>query len=105
MVEICIHCIQKNITEGGRRPSHQVEENWIIHGIGPNYIESGPGDDYACGFEKIHSCVMNGRDGQSAFISDRFIYTIILHKSVCRCSQTAGRNSCSIVWGNVANCL
>ena len=33
------------------------------------------------------------------------IYTIILLKSVCRCSQTAGRNSCSIVSGNVYNCL
>ena len=32
------------------------------------------------------------------------IYTIILLKSVCRCSQTAGCNSCSIVSGNVANC-
>ena len=31
------------------------------------------------------------------------IYTIILLKSVCRCSQTAGRNSCSIVSGNVSN--
>ena len=27
------------------------------------------------------------------------IYTIILHKSVCRSSQTADRNSCSIVSG------
>ena len=41
------------------------------------------------------------------------IYTIILLKSVrpsvrpsvCRCSQTAGRNSCSIVSGDVSNCL
>ena len=24
--------------------------------------------------------------------------------SVCRCSQTAGRNSCSIVSGDVSNC-
>ena len=32
------------------------------------------------------------------------IYTIILLKSVRRCSQTAGRNSCSIVSGNVSNC-
>ena len=31
------------------------------------------------------------------------IYTIILHKSVCQCSQTAGRNSCSIVPGDVPN--
>ena len=35
------------------------------------------------------------------------IYTIILHKSVClsvcRRSQTAGRNSCSIVSGDVSN--
>ena len=34
----------------------------------------------------------------------RIIYTIILLKSVCRCSQTAGRNSCSIVSGDVSNC-
>ena len=38
----------------------------------------------------------------------RIIYTIILFKSVCmyvcRCSQTAGRNSCSIVSGDVSNC-
>ena len=32
------------------------------------------------------------------------IYIIILLKSVCRCSITAGRNSCSIVSGNVSNC-
>ena len=36
------------------------------------------------------------------------IYSIILLKSVClsvgRRSQTAGRNSCSIVSGNVSNC-
>ena len=32
-----------------------------------------------------------------------YIYTIILLKSVCRCSQTAGRNYCSIVSGNVSN--
>ena len=32
------------------------------------------------------------------------IYTIILFKSVCRCSLTAGRNSCSIVSGDVSNC-
>ena len=32
------------------------------------------------------------------------IYTIILLKSVCRCSQTAGRNYCTIVSGNVSNC-
>ena len=31
------------------------------------------------------------------------IYTIILLKSVCRRSQTAGRNYCSIVSGDVAN--
>ena len=35
------------------------------------------------------------------------IYTIIFHKSVClsvcRRSQTAGRNSCSIVSGDVYN--
>ena len=34
----------------------------------------------------------------------RHIYTIILLKSVCRRSQTAGRNSCSIVSGDVSNC-
>ena len=32
------------------------------------------------------------------------IYTIIFLKSVCQRSQTAGRNSCSIVSGNVSNC-
>ena len=31
------------------------------------------------------------------------IYTIILHKSVRRRSQTAGRNSCPIVSGDVSN--
>ena len=31
------------------------------------------------------------------------IYTIILLKFVCRSYQTAGRNSCSIVSGDVAN--
>ena len=35
---------------------------------------------------------------------DTTIYTIILLKSVCRCSQTSGRNSCSIVSGYVSNC-
>ena len=34
----------------------------------------------------------------------KVIYTIILHKSVCQCSQTAGRNSCAIVSGDVSNC-
>ena len=29
------------------------------------------------------------------------IYTLILLKSACRCSPTAGRNSCSIVSGDV----
>ena len=28
---------------------------------------------------------------------------LILHKSVCRRSQTAGRNSCSIISGDVSN--
>ena len=32
------------------------------------------------------------------------IYTIILLKFVCRCSQTAGRNSCSIMSGDISNC-
>ena len=32
------------------------------------------------------------------------IYTIILLKFVCRCSQTSGRNSCLIVSGDVSNC-
>ena len=31
------------------------------------------------------------------------IYTIILIKSACRCSQTAGRNSCSIISGDISN--
>ena len=31
------------------------------------------------------------------------MYTIILLKSVCRRSQTAGRNSCSIFSGDVSN--
>ena len=31
------------------------------------------------------------------------VYTIILHKSVCRHSQAAGRNYCSIVSGDVSN--
>ena len=31
------------------------------------------------------------------------IYTIILIKSACRCSQTAGCNSCSIISGDVSN--
>ena len=33
-----------------------------------------------------------------------YIYTIILLKSACRRSQTADRNSCSIVSGDVSNC-
>ena len=32
------------------------------------------------------------------------IYTISILKSVCQCSQTAGRNSCSIISGDVSNC-
>ena len=32
------------------------------------------------------------------------IYTMILLKSVCQLSQTAGRNSCSIDSGDVSNC-
>ena len=39
----------------------------------------------------------------SHHIDIHIIYTIILHKSVCRRSQTAGRNSCSIVSVDVYN--
>ena len=42
--------------------------------------------------------------GQRSVMFIEIIYTIILIKSVCRFSQTAGRNSCSIVSGNVSNC-
>ena len=35
---------------------------------------------------------------------NQLVYTIILLKSVCRRSQTAGHNSCSIVSGDVSNC-
>ena len=35
---------------------------------------------------------------------EKMIYTIILLISVCRRSQTTGRNSCSIVSGNISNC-
>ena len=31
-------------------------------------------------------------------------YYVTLLKSDCRCSQTAGRNSCSIVSGDISNC-
>ena len=41
-------------------------------------------------------------------MSGQIIYSILFLKSVClyvsRRSQTAGRNSCSIVSGNVSNC-
>ena len=37
------------------------------------------------------------------YLKKLYIYTIILLKSVCRCSKTAGRNSCSIVSGDVSN--
>ena len=37
-------------------------------------------------------------------VFDPSIYTIIIIKSVCRCPKTAGRNSCSIVSGDVSNC-
>ena len=33
-----------------------------------------------------------------------WIYTIILFKCVCRCAQTAVRNSCSIISVDVSNC-
>ena len=33
-----------------------------------------------------------------------YFYTIITLISLCRCSETAGRNSCSIVSGDVYNC-
>ena len=33
------------------------------------------------------------------------IYIIILLKSVCRCSQSTDRSSCSIVSGDIPNCL
>ena len=41
---------------------------------------------------------------QRSLLRPQHTYTIILLKSVCRCSQTAGRSSCSIVSGNVSNC-
>ena len=41
---------------------------------------------------------------QGSALSPLFIVnTIILYKSVCRRSQTAGRNSCSIVSRDVSN--
>ena len=36
--------------------------------------------------------------------TETYIYTIILLKSVCQRSQSAGRNSCLIISGNVSNC-
>ena len=35
---------------------------------------------------------------------DRFYCIIILIKSVCRCSQSTGKSSCSIVSGDISNC-
>ena len=44
-------------------------------------------------------------DQKNAFYTvDNGIYTNFPLKSVCRRSQTAGRNSCSIVSGDVSNC-
>ena len=43
-------------------------------------------------------------NAEMTWCGNRYIYTIILLKSVCRCSQIAGRNSCSIVSGDVSNC-
>ena len=43
--------------------------------------------------------IMRARDRRD----EVHIYTLILHKSVCRRSQTAVRNSCSIVSGDVSN--
>ena len=36
-------------------------------------------------------------------VSNFLIYTVIIIMYVCRCSQTAGRNSCSIVSGDISN--
>ena len=43
-------------------------------------------------------------EGERMGIWALHIYTISLLKSVCRCSQTAGRNSCSIIAGDVSDC-
>ena len=41
---------------------------------------------------------------RNSFVHIVVIYTIILIKSVWRRSQTAGRNYCTIVSGDVSNC-
>ena len=43
----------------------------------------------------IRNCILRSNENASGHNFD--IYTIILLKSVCRCSQTAGRNYSSIV--------
>ena len=47
----------------------------------------------------------NSHEKVDLAISLLIIYTIILHKYMCVCrrSQTSGRNSCSIVSGDVSN--
>ena len=84
------------------------------------YDESFPGGvtypstDDQC---DLNQCQLKAADGQCDVSRDlnriksnlfiHHIYTIILHKSVClsvcRRSQTAGHNSCSIVSGDVSN--
>ena len=44
-----------------------------------------------------------GKSRDSVYWCQPAFYTIILLKSVCRCSKTAGRNSCPIVSGDVWN--
>ena len=65
--------------------------------------------DFKAGIIKISHCVsvrlhVNPTIELLWFWINHLIYTIILLKSVCRCSQTAGHNSCSIVSGDVSNC-
>ena len=59
-------------------------------------------------WEKLQNCCTNGIfKCQKNTITDIIIiiiYTIMFLKSVCQRLQTAGRNSCSIISGNVSNC-
>ena len=82
---LCCYCIHILLIE----PSYSSQKT-------PNTINR---DTPLCQHENWLSIIIHSKLNRA---SD--IYTVILLKSVCLRSQTTGRNSCSIVSGDVSNC-
>ena len=81
--------LRADVSSASEQMDHQPQSRWIISLR--VYMDHQPQSEQT--YHQLgHLCLQ------------QTIYAIILLKSVCRSSQTAGRNSCSIVSGDVANC-